>query len=324
MLDLPSNHRFAAVCKNWWIATKSYPEKLQSARDMLPWLMLQTGDTTCKFISISIPRIYSITHEAFYRCSIIFSKKGWLLMIKKPSPIIAHPNYPSYARAFSFIIFNPFTKETINLPPLALALTIKGAFSLLDGTPHTIVMAGNPSNDETQKQLAVWITHAGDDAWTQYTHSCNTLTITIIKTVIMVHELVYCFITSGQVFVFDMVSHTWTDSMDPFSVVRWSVGRNYMAEDDGNIILGYSPNNGHHGFEFYRLNDTKSDWVQLNERYLEDRSWLWTPLKQSFVWKGKEARKILKDDGMIVDSGTYSEHVAPIFCRALAEWADMG
>ncbi|KAJ3700085.1 hypothetical protein LUZ61_003790 [Rhynchospora tenuis] len=101
-LSLPDHHRFSAVCRNWrWVAKhKNCPPAEQ-----LPWLMMREDASTKKrkFYSLTEKRHYYIDIPELQNQRWIGSSFGWLFIVD---------------RKFIPRIFNPFTRECYELPPL--------------------------------------------------------------------------------------------------------------------------------------------------------------------------------------------------------------
>ncbi|KAI7982240.1 F-box/kelch-repeat protein [Camellia lanceoleosa] len=123
-LDFIDDVQLSAVCRHWWSASASYPKRLQSAGDRLPWIMQFSRNNFVKsglreFICVSRRKKFTIDLPEFCNADTLFSKQGWLLLHRK--------NFSSDGRGGnrrlpdSVFLINPFTKAKIEMPDVESA-----------------------------------------------------------------------------------------------------------------------------------------------------------------------------------------------------------
>lgn len=290
---------FGVVCKHWQSASLSSPEKLPSVDARAPWLMTtrRVFHEEClqssirEFINFStnencnISSTFTLNFPGAY---IYSSRDGWFLMYT----MVDESNHPTSAATHPLLIkhsvhlINPFTQSKIKMPRFR---TVRGATTLgtfstghCNNAPHCVVVASSDvcSTYDPYAPLSSIVTlriaHPGDNEWMEFEYRNEPGVIFSLDSLVMVGQDVHCIDTSGNVFVFYLGNYVWTkcsmpiieeeptDMPDPFYVVT-----------NGEIIKVQESEGTPSLFDFFKLNEAKTEWLQLNKKdqLLEGKTW---------------------------------------------------
>ncbi|KAI8020569.1 F-box/kelch-repeat protein [Camellia lanceoleosa] len=356
-LDFPTNRRFAVVCKSWHEASLSYTINHQSTtREPPPWIMMtrEVGESQRDFINISTGEKYTIDLPDFRKTIVLYSTKGWLLLVKVTTHTERNflERYVDTDTDCPFFLLNPFTKAKIKLPLIPHIPEPYGAFTVVDANPQIVVLASAAFfNRRALPCINLWTIHVGvDQVWSQNSSTWQLpRTISMIPSVLIVGQVVYCFNRHSQVFVFDLLNSQFQDPMKT-ETAEFSKPQFCVLENRGEIYkvchrLDYK--NFKVATMFYRLK-TNSDWEHLNSEDLRDKHWylISRPEYQCFVLKKKGPCEIYRNQMVDVD---YNEYFKMHFfaahervrkfpselntivrfrlmkdCRLITDWVDMG
>ncbi|KAH7850335.1 hypothetical protein Vadar_031190 [Vaccinium darrowii] len=282
-LNYPNNLRFSAVCKSWLHASLDY-QPIVDALAAPPWLMIARSiwESNREFISTSTGEKYNIDLPDLCNPITLFSSKSWLLLEKLDYTKITEFDSPIF-------LLNPFTKAKIKLPYIAGG-GYSGAFDVVNGNPHCVVLAKSPSDC-----VKLSITHLGDDTWATYNYTFGDLAkFNFIDWVVITGKLVYCVNYTARVFIFDLANLEWTDLMGKAGLVCMKFHLHFM-ESQGKLLQVHWPSRLNDAtLVFYRLNESNTKWEPPDHKDLEDTCWFLCMAgdRLSSVFKGKGMDKI--------------------------------
>ncbi|XP_043694393.1 uncharacterized protein LOC122645113 [Telopea speciosissima] len=303
-LNFVQNLCVAAVCKNWWSSSPICSDiTTTTARFSLPWIMGYRGrdSTEQKFIDPWYRKKYIINLPDLSEARVIYSKEGWLLLIKtigvnyvvRETP--TGPKSIEGRKAYSPFLFNPLTKSKIELPKLPYVTLLAGTFSIRDGAlshvafatyDHDIIL---PLNEHSLSPN-FFITSLGDRGksgddgtsswmWLKYTPTFAVRQIMDdVVGFFILGDLLYCFDPYAGMLVFDLLTLTWKEYRRSRNLKMSSS----ILECEGEIIdMQMSTKWQEDGVKFFKWNLSNSsdsneiDWVELkdDDALIQDRVW---------------------------------------------------
>ncbi|KAL7172191.1 hypothetical protein ACSBR2_031816 [Camellia fascicularis] len=348
-LDFIDNVQLSAVCRHWWSASASYPKRLQSAGDRLPWIMQFSRNNFVKsslreFICVSRRKKFTIDLPEFCNADTLFSKQGWLLLHRR--------NFSSDGRGEnrrlpdSVFLINPFTKAKIEMPDVVSAARAQfvGSFSTtIEGYPHCVVL--RECNRHRPELTLLRIAYAGaDKMWSQHSFVSQREHFTmfsvsggvhcdIFNGLLIIGQHVYCFNTMGVIIDYGIETHVWKEMLQPPEMVYCSI-----MEYEGEIIRVDIEDDYHIGgsLTFFRYNGTSSMWEKLNNNEVKGIIWFLQGGCYCFSARAKDlhlkkkAYVLYHNRSMDVDvevldlADGSTQMLLPFSCHRSAAWVDMG
>ncbi|KAF7120607.1 hypothetical protein RHSIM_Rhsim13G0006900 [Rhododendron simsii] len=262
-LDIFDNKRLAAVCRGWAFASASYPKRLQSVGDGLPWILqVSTDKNSClrEFISVARIQKFTIDLPEFREASVLFSKQGWMLLGRR------YFVQPSKRLPDSLVLINPFTKDKIMLPDVDPSIYAY-SFSIREGYPHCVVLL-----DYGKGPVTIRIAYPGDEAWTDHTYFGQRTAYMGYNNLITTEQHVFCYDVWGRMIIHNMSSNSWKE----LPTLEIGNFKSFITEHNGEIIkierddgsLDFSSSEN-----VYRYNDADTAWERMNKDVVKDISW---------------------------------------------------
>ncbi|KAG4204812.1 hypothetical protein ERO13_A04G062200v2 [Gossypium hirsutum] len=195
------------------------------------WLMyIPKSGCLYEFYDPSERKIHSLELPELRGCRVCYTKQGWLLLYRRRNHLV--------------FFFNPFTRETINLPSYELAYEI----------PTVVVISTcHPT---------------GASEWTIVNHR-NRLSFvsSIWDKPVFCSGLFYCLSLTGWLGVYDPVRRYWKVlAMPPprcpeyFFVKNWWKGK-FMTEHNGDLLVVYTSQNKNP--IIYKLYRSELAWKEM-------------------------------------------------------------
>ncbi|KAF5176146.1 F-box/kelch-repeat protein [Thalictrum thalictroides] len=306
--------RIASVCKNWQLDSLTCPPKPRQ-KCVNPWIMLRrprhessslvfTNPVTMEKLILDHP---DINHKTEY----LFSRRGWLLLRQLHS----HGSW-----LHSIILLNLHTNAKITMPdPGKHVNGLIVSFSSInvdDDTPRCLVYA---------TPTLFYIARVGDKTWTEHFYE-NRRRMETLASIIVRGDKVYFMDKLGKLFIHDMANLSWktiaADNLEPgdFNLdCQWLI----MESEEGEI-LKINQGKNLKTFSFFKLNESETDWKELNNRM--DRRWFLCDKNNHHSAKEtgglKKVHKLLRYSEMICKY--YQENPMIEIHNQSGRWVDLG
>ncbi|WJX84830.1 hypothetical protein P8452_67358 [Trifolium repens] len=249
-LVVADNIRASAVCKRWHSAASSV-----RVGDQSPWLMYFPKTDNCyDFYDPVHRKIYSLEFPELDDCRVCYTKDGWLLLCQKQWALNPH-----------FFLFNPFTRERIQLPIREDRHSIAG-FSCAPTSTGCVILTVDYISSYV---VAISTCYPGADEWTTVNYENRPEFFgSIWNKLVFCNGLFYCLSLTGWLGVFDPLECTWSvlEVHPPKCLVEGFIAKNwskekFMTEHEGNIFLvnvccGDNP-------VVFKLDQTQKEWKEV-------------------------------------------------------------
>ncbi|PPR88864.1 hypothetical protein GOBAR_AA31820 [Gossypium barbadense] len=237
----------SVVYKRWHKVAISIRVMNQSA-----WLMyIPKSGCLYEFYDPSERKIHSLELPELRGCRVCYTKQGWLLLYRRRNHLV--------------FFFNPFTRETINLPSYELAYEIM-AFSCAPTSTNCVVFSIKHVHPTV---VVISTCHpTGASEWTIVNHR-NRLSFvsSIWDKPVFFSGLFYCLSLTGWLGVYDPVRRYWKVlAMPPprcpeyFFVKNWWKGK-FMTEHNGDLLVVYTSQNKNP--IIYKLYRSELAWKEM-------------------------------------------------------------
>ncbi|CAK8544085.1 unnamed protein product [Lathyrus sativus] len=225
-LVVVDNIRASVVCKRWHSVASSVRPVNQS-----PWLMyFPKKDNRYDFYDPVQRKTYSLEFPVLDRCRVVYTKDGWLLVIRRNWWPDDHP----------YFFFNPFTRELIKLPRFNAANPI-AAFSCAPTSADCVIFTAKHVGSTV---VAISTCYPGAKEWTTVNYGNRSYFSCCTRTkIVFSNGLFYCLSYEGFLGAFDPVECTWTVlEVPPPRSVKSVIARQgrkgkFMTEHEGNIFV---------------------------------------------------------------------------------------
>ncbi|XP_022732765.1 F-box/kelch-repeat protein At1g57790-like [Durio zibethinus] len=231
LLSLVSSNLFAgdkaifyAICKTWRSIPITPPRPLPSPFDhAFPWLfrILKSNIDRGQFFH----PIHNYTCELDLSAEVLgaeirFSKYGWLLMTRDE----VHP-----------FLFNPLTKEIIELPELPPLEWVHSMFFTSPPSPDCLVLG----IEGRFYLVSIFVHKLGEDSWEMHNFPCHVKFRLSVCNPILYRELYYCLDAKGNLGVFDLknIENSWDTYKITFPSRRIkSIVQAYLVENEEELL----------------------------------------------------------------------------------------
>lgn len=333
-LDIFDNTRLAAVCRDWRSASASYPKRLQSVGDGLPWIFDSVGNdyhsTRRQIISVTRKQKFIIDLPEFQDAFSLFSKHGWILL-RRQNLLKSIKQSPD-----SFFMVNIFTRAKIKLPDMVdTPCLCGGSFSTTqEGYPHCIVLLYKIR----ASRVTVRIAYLGENevSWIDHTYFDQPKCYMAHSNLIIIGQRVYCYDDWGRMIIYDMAGNSWKQIIG----LEDAPYQSYIAELDGEIMKIEPEDFNFKSFKVFRYNDAASAWEQLSNDAVRDTSWYLAERYSCFAAKEKGLKVYflcpeydhlrigqLRPDNFVVHdllTGSMQTLHLPYPITIFAAWVDIG
>ncbi|KAH1039794.1 hypothetical protein J1N35_041537 [Gossypium stocksii] len=245
-LTFEDNVRASVVCKRWHKVAISVRVMNQS-----PWLMyIPKSGCLYEFYDPSERKIHSLELPELRGCRVCYTKQGWLLLYRRRNHLV--------------FFFNPFTRETINLPSYELAYEIM-AFSCAPTSTNCVVFSIKHVHPTV---VAISTCHPGASEWTIVNHRNRLPFVSSIwDKPVFCSGLFYCLSLTGWLGVYDPVRRYWKVLAVPpprcpenFFIKNWWKGK-FMTEHNGDLLVVYTSQNKNP--MIYKLYRSELAWKEM-------------------------------------------------------------
>ncbi|MBA0746835.1 hypothetical protein Gogos_009318, partial [Gossypium gossypioides] len=245
-LTFEDNVRASVVCKRWHKVAISVRVMNQS-----PWLMyIPKSGCLYEFYDPSERKIHSLELPELRGCRVCYTKQGWLLLYRRRNHLV--------------FFFNPFTRETINLPSYELAYEIM-AFSCAPTSTNCVVFSIKHVHPTV---VAISTCHPGASEWTIINHRNRLPFVSSIwDKPVFCGGLFYCLSLTGWLGVYDPGRRYWKVLAVPpprcpenFFVKNWWKGK-FMTEHNGDLLVVYTSQNKNP--MIYKLYRSELAWKEM-------------------------------------------------------------
>jgi hypothetical protein len=225
-LIVVDNVRASVVCKRWNLVASSV-----RAVDQSPWLMYFSK--TDKFYDFYDPvqrKTYSNEFPELDDRRVCYTKDGWLLLCRQQCAITQH-----------FSLFNPFTRELIQLPRFERTFCT-AAFSCAPTSFECVILN---FEDISSTVVAISTCYPGANKWTTVNYQHNSFfVVSIWDKLVFSNGLFYCLSVAGWLGVYDPLECTWRVLEIPppkclvenYIIKNWQKGK-FITAHEGNIFV---------------------------------------------------------------------------------------